>query len=306
MNNTVVTACNPNYLWGAWLLIASMRKNGMKEPALVLGFQFEPAHCRVLEALGDVRVVCQNDFERSLTCSKPEALLLAETEYLTWADCDGFFIGNCSDRLIWPDPGLIHIRQRSVEENDVLFRKVSREKGVPAAVLDIWRRDVGERETPRYDRCCSACFLALHSGHRPFLERWSRQMRTVLPQGDHGVLDTKLFAYFQTDESVLNSLLFYGNDVPAIAPYYQLDKDRSAFFVHFISQPKPWQAWTPASFRFFREYTDLVVWAVEHDYPLPGKIPLSLRQNCYCANRLRSYGAVPLRKLKSLKRRLGI
>ena len=32
-NNTVVTAGDINYLWGIFLLIASMRKNGMDEYA---------------------------------------------------------------------------------------------------------------------------------------------------------------------------------------------------------------------------------------------------------------------------------
>ena len=34
-NNTIVTAGDRNYLWGLFLLIASLRKNGMDEPVMI-------------------------------------------------------------------------------------------------------------------------------------------------------------------------------------------------------------------------------------------------------------------------------
>ena len=57
-NNTVVTVGDINYFWGIFLLIASMRKNGMDEPVLVGAYRFTPEAAAMLEQFGDVRVHC--------------------------------------------------------------------------------------------------------------------------------------------------------------------------------------------------------------------------------------------------------
>ena len=55
-NNTVVTAGDRNYLWGLFLLIASMRKTGMDEPVVVGAYDFTPEAEAILTQLGDVTI----------------------------------------------------------------------------------------------------------------------------------------------------------------------------------------------------------------------------------------------------------
>ena len=47
--NTVVTIGDMNYLWGIFMLIASMRQNGMDEPVLVGGLNFTDEAIRLLQ-----------------------------------------------------------------------------------------------------------------------------------------------------------------------------------------------------------------------------------------------------------------
>ena len=99
VNNTIVTIGDINYLWGIFLLIASARKAGMKEPFLVGCKRFTPRARQVLEGLGNVSFANLDDTTRSLTCYKPFTMLQAKTEFVTWADSDAFFTGNVSEIL---------------------------------------------------------------------------------------------------------------------------------------------------------------------------------------------------------------
>lgn len=304
MTNTIVVAMDHNYIWGAYMMIASLRYNHMPEPVIVLGFGLTAADHQALLALNNVRIVDGESSPRNLTCSKPDAMALADTDYITWVDCDSFFIGNCSDRLLWPDHDMIHIRLRQETENAAVFRHLGGQGKTPPTILDAWRRDVGERNEARLSTCCSACLMSLHRKHLPFVRRWSEQIAKVLPEGNVGVVDRRSFAYFQTDESVLNSLLCFAEEAPTVSPYYKLDKDPAALFVHFISRPKPWECWTPRPFRYFRQYTAVLDWALAQKLPLPGPVPLALRSDRYSTNYLRSRLAVPRRKFHTLLRRL--
>lgn len=116
INNTVVTASDRNYIWGVYLLICSMRKNGMQEPVAVLGVGYTEEDCRVLSSLGNVQIKNIEKNTRNLNCVKPEAMFLAKTDYISWIDCDGFFIGNCSENLIYSDPNIIHIRKNLLKK----------------------------------------------------------------------------------------------------------------------------------------------------------------------------------------------
>ena len=115
-NNTVVTAGDRNYLWGLFLLIASRRKTGMDEPVVVGAYDFTPEAEAILTQLGDVTIYPLSGMTRSLTCCKPLVMLQAKTEYITWADSDAYFVGNCSERLPPLSPGEIHSRMRAPEE----------------------------------------------------------------------------------------------------------------------------------------------------------------------------------------------
>jgi len=280
-NNTIITAGDRNYLWGIFLMIASLRKNGMDEPVIVGTKGFDSEAAAVLTGMGDVRLFPLDDFRRSLTCCKAMVMLQAGSDYITWVDSDGFFTGNCSARLIPESPDQIHIRMRSAEEQPQAFKGYTYgEDGhqIPQAVLKVWKENIGGLDSPRIPRSCSACFLSVHRNARPFLEKWHEQMMTVLPAGNVGVVDRSLKYYHQLDESVLNSCLAFFPQAPRVSDTYRLNKDPNELFIHFIGQPKPWQGWTPSSIRHFDRYVSVVEFAQSQGWQMPGKIPASLKR----------------------------
>ena len=280
-NNTIATAGDRNYLWGIFLMISSLRCAGMDERVIVGTRGFDREAEDILSQLGDVSFYPLDDFQRSLTCCKPLVMLQAGTDYITWADSDAFFFGNCSARLIPETPEEIHVRMRSPEEMPQAFRGYCYgEDGsrIPQAVLDVWRDNLHGLDKPRITRSCSACFLSVHRSARPFLEKWHEQMMTVLPTGNVGVVDRSLKYYHQLDESVLNSCLAFFPDAPRVAGTYRLDKDPDEIFIHFIGQPKPWQGWTPSSIRHFPRYVSVVEFARKQGWRMPGEIPWCLKR----------------------------
>ncbi len=280
-NNTVVTIGGMNYLWGIFMLIASMRKNGMDEPVIVGTADFTAGAENILLSLGNVRCVPIVNTGRSLACCKAEIMLRAETEYITWADSDGFFTGNVSKLLVPDSPDEIHIRRRSPEENPLAFRRRLRpgEDGrtIPEHILKVWQENVGERTAPAIMQSCSSCFLSVHRKARPFLERWDSEMKKVLPAHDVGVVDYSLEYYHQLDESVLNSLLCFSRNAPETSETFTLDKNPEAMYIHFGGNPKPWQGWNSAAVKYFDEYTALAEFAARH-WPLPSAVPYSLKR----------------------------
>lgn len=269
-DNTVVTACDKNYFWGAFLLAASMRMNGMDEPILVFQSGFTGEMKENLQRFGDVIIAEAPESKRNMTSRKGEAMLLAETDYVTWADCDGYFVGNCSAKLCRREPGVIHARLRSTADNALVYRNAGLYQPsdtigeVPRQVLDVWCADVNERTSPRLHTCVSACYLSLERKQETFLRRWQDQMDSVLPNADGGVTDHDSVAYFQMDESVLNSLLFFLNEAPEVGDFL-LDKDPKSMFLHMYSYPKPWQCWSPASYRcYYAQVMAIMRWSRDH------------------------------------------
>jgi len=281
-NNTIVMASDNNYVWGVWLLIASMRMNSMTEPVIILADNYSPESIECLEQFGDVKIVQRDEsFKRNLTFSKPEAMLLADTEYITWVDCDALFYGNCSKYLA-PEPGHIHVRQRAYPENAAGFAKFydeDEERGpIPAKVLDVWRKDIGENEEPAFYTCSSACYISIPNAYRFMLEKWRDQIAKVMPEDNVGIVDKRSMAYFQTDESVLNSVLCFCKGAPKIVSEFKLDKDPDAFFIHFNYQPKPWHLWNDYTIRHYDKTVAVVEWAVANNYKTPRAIPFSLKR----------------------------
>ena len=278
-NNTVVTVGDINYLWGLFMLIASMRKSGMDEPVLVGAHKFTPEAEEILKQLGDVTIYTLKDVDRSLTCYKPTVMKDVGTEYITWIDGDGFFSGNCSEYLPPLSPDEIHIRMRGPEENAGAFdgyRYGEDGRSIPKAVLAAWKSDVGSDLEPRISRNCVASSFSIHRSAIPFLQKWHEQMNKVLPAGNVGVVDHTLKYYHMLDESVLNSVLCFYSGAPRVSDTYRLDKDRNAFFGHFGGFLKPWNAWTPYWFRHFDAYTSVADWAIKQGFKLPGPLPYSL------------------------------
>jgi len=303
-NNTVVTIGDINFLWGLFLLIASMRKSGMDEPVLVGVHNFPPDMEDILTQFGGVTVHRLENVDHSLTCYKPTVMRQVKTDYITWIDGDGFFFGNCSKRLPPLKDDEIHIRMRQPEENAQAFHGYEYGedgRSIPKAVLDAWREDVAGIEEPRILRNCVASSFSIHRSALPFLEKWHEQMMKVLPAGNVGVVDHTLKYYHMLDESVLNSVLCFYPGAPRVSDEYRLDKDVNELFCHFWGNPKPWNGWTKYSFRHFDRFTAVADWAVKQGYKLPGPLPYSLDPAHKTVCRLLLH---PVNVVSKIKRRL--
>ncbi len=287
IDNTICTAGDHNYLWGLFLLIASMRRFGMDEPVIVGTKGFTDRDRRVLEQFGGVRLVSLDHADHSLTCHKAEVMLAAESGYVTWADSDAMFKGNCSNLLLPPDVAQIRVRRRCAAEMPGAFPK-----GYDLRrILPAWRKDVAtaagldtaalpgvtERFVASF-RSCSACFLSVARSRERFLRTWHTLMMR-LPKGDAGVVNKSLVAYHQLDESCLNACLAFLPDAPKVTETYGLDRDPERIYLHFIGRPKPWEGWTPRSARHIETVVSTVEWAVAEGLELPSGVPPPLRRN---------------------------
>lgn len=259
-----------------------MRKNNMDEPVLVGTKGFTPEAENILKQMGDVNFYPLGEGARSLTCCKPEVMLHADTDYMTWVDSDGFFVGNCSQLLIPDTTAEIHVRMRSNAENPLAFRGYTQdgEDGhtIPKHILEAWKIDIGENNEAANPCSCSACFLSVHNSARPFLQKWHEQMMKMLPQSNVGVVDRSLKYYHQLDESVLNSVLCFSKCAPKVTKSYHLDKSAEQIFIHFVGRPKPWVGWVPSSIRHFDNYVSVVEFAQQQNWQLPGPLPYSLQR----------------------------
>ena len=287
-DNTIVTIGDINYLWGIFLLVASARKAGMREPFLVGCKRFTPRARQILQGLGNVDFVDLDNVTRSLTCYKPFTMLQAKTRFVTWADSDAFFTGNVSGILPPRDENEIHFRLRTAAElpGQMWMKRMGVDgTDVPKQVLDVWHRDVetvggGALPAPRFTTTGSACFCSLSlARHKAFLEVWHRLQMEVLPERDVGVADRSLMFYPQLDESTLNACLAFWPDAPHPQKDFLMDKERTRLFVHFIAQPKPWMGWTRRAFAFFDEYVSVVEWAKAAGCALPGPVPKYLERS---------------------------
>ena len=200
----------------------------------------------------------------------------------------GYLKGNCQ-KYLTPDPDHIHIRMRGLKENAMVFshyynKDEEIKTGIPRRILEIWREDIGESDKPKIKTCASACFLSLHTKHRPFIEKWRDQMYEVLPDDNVGVVDHRSIAYFQTDESVLNSVLCFSETAPPPTESYKLDKDPNAFFVHFVNHPKPWQMWNSYTASHFDKTVAIMEWAIDNGIKPPTLIPFSFSRKFRMVN----------------------
>ena len=292
-----------------FLLVASMRKSGMDEPVIVGAKGLAPEDEAVLKQFGDVSIYSLDSTKRNLTCHKPEVMLRADTDYITWTDGDAFFTGNCSELLPPEEPGAIHIRQRAPEENIMAFvgHNFGEDgKSFPKAILEQWQKDVNGNDKPAYLQACSACFLSVHRNSRIFLEKWHKQIQFILPKRNVGVTDKKLTYYHQLDESVLNSLLYFYPHAPKVSGTFKLNKDYKHCYIHFAGSPKPWMSWIPSSITHFDQYVDVVEYVVAQRYKLPSRVPFSLKRKnkflCQLLARPMQIRAKILNQLKKLSK----
>jgi hypothetical protein len=273
---TVVTAGNRGFAWGTLLLVASMRMNGMRHPTVVGAMDWSDAMKNRLRALGGVTIRELPSSRQCVACQKPMLMGCAEvnTEWVCWADADAVFVGDCSEWLVGEDP------------EEIVVRKYSPPPPLLTAdTLAIWRRDVEELcgkalpENRLGDTTVNNPFIVLHRKWRPFLERWQTQIGRVIAP-DVTTPWQKNSAYFQTDESVLGSLLCFDPDAPKVTEHYKANGsvDKNRFLAHFAYNPKPWQMWNPYSLRWHDVIVPVVDWLLAEKIVSPSDLPLSLRR----------------------------
>ncbi len=291
--NTICTAGDANYLWGLFLLIASLRRNGMSDPVLVGVKGFSDRDRHVLEQFGDVTLVSLEHADYSLTCAKAEVMLQAKTDFVTWADSDAMFRGDCSALLCPPDADTIRVRRRRPPEMPGAFPK-------PydlSQILPRWRLDVASAagldvatipevtaERVAAFCSCSACYLSVARSQEKFLRVW-HEMMMRLPRRNVGVVDRSLTYYHQLDESCLNACLEFLPEAPAVTEVYGLDLDVDHLYIHFIGRPKPWEGWVPRAVRHIETVVSTVEWAQREGFDLPGPIPAALKRERMDRNR---------------------
>ncbi|MBV1883309.1 MAG: hypothetical protein KUG82_16840 [Pseudomonadales bacterium] len=272
--NTIVTACDDSYFWGAYLLIASIRFNQGIYPIIVFAHGLNQKQVSALEQFGDVKVVSSD--KPYLHLSKPDAIAEACTEFISWIDADCIFVGNL-DRLLIPANRSFQIRFRRAEENYSVFKNRYTSEDtlgeIPSAILKIWRDDIGERATPRYStQCVSNCF-SFHREHLPYIRRWKLQIERYSAEATSPTNPSST-AYFMSDESVLSSLLCYGHETPATTDY-RLGNANDAHLMHFGMAAKPWLRWQKRHLYYYDYVQVILRWALDQGYSQDG-LPYSL------------------------------
>lgn len=276
MQNTIVTACNHRYLWGALLLIASIRLNHGRDPIKVWASQLSPKEQSLLTQFEGVEVIECDDASPHLR--KPEAILNVETEYATWIDSDCMFRGQLDDLLLPRHQGM-QIRFRASAENAQVFRKhysrLDHFGTIPGSILAQWQHDVDEMNHARFTHQCVSNYVSLHRKHFPLIERWQGQIARVA-HSTNKPIDPSSRAYFMTDESVLASLLIFSHDCPEISPY-RLDVFPERRLIHFGQELKPWETWRFNHLRHYQYVLNVIDSLQQQGYRLP-PLPSSLKR----------------------------
>ena len=301
IRTTVVTAGDRAFAWGDFLLVASMRMNGMHHPVVVGAMDWTDEMKRLINALGGVTIHELPKSRQCVACQKPLLMGCEEvkTEWVCWADADGIFIGDCSEWLVGDDP------------EEIVVRKCSPPPPLlTAETLAIWRKDVmalcGKAlpESRLGDTTVNNPFIVLHRKWQSFLERWRIQTERVIAP-DVMTPWQKNSPYFQTDESVLGSLLCFDPDAPKVTEHYKANGsvDRTRYFAHFAYNPKPWQMWNSYTIKWHDELMQVVDWIVNKGIVKPCDIPLSLRHSWWPFYRCAAPAAPWVWRAIRLKRR---
>ncbi len=287
---TVVTACDSKFVWGAILLGLSLRYHKMNCYFHVLGYDLSQDEINFLESIPETKVYSTHKPNtRSVCTQKPIALALAETEIIVWMDSDCLATGNL-DKFFHCCEDSIQIRWRGEAENATVYRnfyhKNDRWGAIPKAVLDTWKQDVGDLDTPQIQTVCQTNCFVIRRQHLDFIEQWHRQMDKVIPIDTVGVYAKHSPAYSMTDESVLNSLFAFSSHAPKTCQY-QMDTDPEAYCLHFGLSPKPWEHWSRQSLKHYKLIMNLLIWAKAQGMKVP-VYPKSFRASNYVQEKFRA------------------
>ncbi len=274
---TIVTACDQNYAWGAFLLCASLRYYGVTHPIRVLARSFSPSQISWVEQFEDVKVIETAD-DSAMQLLKPRAILQADSPLVCWMDADCIVTGDVSPMLQIPENTLC-LRMRDSGENRYRFGEfyaADESDGIPQEILDRWKQDVGESSSPRFSTACVTNCIIVDQQQMPFMEKWAQQIEKVC-NSQTAVQDRSNHYYSLSDEDVLASLLCYSETSPELVDY-PLNRDPDCHLVHFIGRPKPWQRWTLTSLQYRKALLEILDWVASQSYEL-GPMPAPFKQS---------------------------
>jgi len=277
---TIVSACDRNFLWGAFLLAASAARYTPGIPVHILQTGFTPQDATFFSQFPGVQLLSLTDNDpRSVANRKAEAIVTGQTDYIAWLDADCMIIGDVSPLLI-PANGEFQIRLREPNENAWVWRNHyapgETRGGLPGTVLARWCEDVAELATPRLNTTCVTNAFVLHRRHLDFIRQWKLQISKVIPPVNAGVVDRSSPAYFMTDESVFSSLLAFSRSAPPLGDL-QFNRDPAAHVAHFGANPKPWKRWRHSLWYCHAPVLDLLDWVRQSGRQTP-PLPWSFRR----------------------------
>lgn len=279
-NKTVVTACDSNYIWGAYILVASLCYFDVKSYKKVLGIMLTNEEQELLTQFPNTEVHNSNRVsDKSVCLMKPHAIEVADTEIICWMDSDCLVTGDVTELLAAQD-NEIQIRFRSFAENAGVYRNYygkDDELGlIPQKVLDVWKSDVNDLETSQISTVCETNCFVITKNSMDFVKQWQIHMEKVIIDNNLQVYNKKSIGYFMTDESALNSLMAYSSKAPKVKEYL-FDKDKDKLLVHFGLNPKPWIHWTKRGLLHYDITLEIIDWCHKMGYKTP-PIPSSLKR----------------------------
>ncbi len=291
IDKTIVTACDSNYIWGALLLIMSIKKFNVKVKIVVTVYDFTEDQKEFLSQFPDVEVIDGINPGKQCVCvMKPQAILAAKTDWVIWMDSDCIVTHDITDLLVTSQDG-IQMRFREIEENATVYRNYYQKRDkvgfIPAEVLETWRSDVGEREKSRIKTVGQTNCFVIHKDNYPFIYKWQSQMLKVLPGRLENVYNKKDKAYSMTDESVFNSLFAFAKEVPEVSKYL-LDVGNPPYLVHFGLAQKPWTGWNSKTLKYYNLVQELLEWTRMEGYALP-PIPKTMLKANKSSEYLKAY-----------------
>ncbi|AQQ08721.1 hypothetical protein L21SP3_00511 [Sedimentisphaera cyanobacteriorum] len=271
---TVVTACDDGYLWGAFLLTASLRRFNVDCDINVRGFGLSSLSASLLEQFGRVNLI--QDGKDMAFNGKIAALKTANEGSVTWMDSDCMVNGDVTDYLNVPEDG-IRIRFRSKEENVHRFKEDYQPGEAPGSLpslyTDNWQEDIGELREPRTESAASNCAFTIDASRMDFVEKWNSFMQEIRDSGKQSpAYSLGLSGKRMSDELALNALLAFAEDAPEIHPHL-LSNDPKALVVHFYERKKPWVIWTDSQIRHYPLVIDTLEWVKQQGFELPPKLP---------------------------------
>jgi len=283
--NAIVTITDHNYLIVVYLLLLSIKYYRVKANVNVLCVSLSDEDKAFLAQFPNVKLFDGDPAnKRNPATRKAEAILTAESQgvdFVTLLDGDGLVTGDITPYLS-PGEGFSSRTKSPGEEeaNFLTYYEAGEPRGgIPRKVLNAWRADVGEASEPRIRNTVTSGNLTVHKSCFNFMRKWHTQMMRVLPLEDPGMpYHIGNPAYPQMDESVLNSLLAFADDAPALLPG-MLNIDPRAHVAHLgPAKPRPWVLLRYEKLKYFRPIVDLATWAKDEGYCVPS-LPWTFRRS---------------------------